>query len=114
MDSDGEREWLEEVLTASVPDLRLAWLLKERFAAIYDSPDREAERRLDVWIDRAAQLRFPGPRPVSPEGSAQLWSQHLMPAPVSAPRARRRSPAPRARPGAARSSLSTAGPRPRS
>ena len=35
---------------ATNPELAVAWLMKEAFAAIYDAPDRaEAERRLEVW-----------------------------------------------------------------
>jgi transposase len=48
--TDRDRQWLEAVFESS-PEMRLAWLIKESFAAIYDSPDRqEAERRLDAWV----------------------------------------------------------------
>ena len=51
--SDSERAWLDEVFDASVPELRLAWVLKEQFAAIYDAPQpscgRAPARRLDVF-----------------------------------------------------------------
>ena len=34
------------------PDVAAAWILKENFAAIYEAGDRkEAERRLDAWIE---------------------------------------------------------------
>lgn len=34
-----------------LPEIGLAWLMKETFAAIYEAPDRsEAERRLDAWV----------------------------------------------------------------
>jgi transposase len=34
------------------PEIAIAWILKEDFAAIYDAPDRaEGERRLDAWIE---------------------------------------------------------------
>lgn len=55
-----ERRRLEELLAVSTPELRLAWLLREAFASIYEAPDRaEAERRLEIWIDHihAAGLR---------------------------------------------------------
>lgn len=46
----GRRDWLDAVFEQS-PEMRLAWLIKESFAAIYDSADRqEAERRLDTWV----------------------------------------------------------------
>ena len=36
----------------ALPEIGVAWLLKEEFAAIYDAPERnEAERRLQVWKD---------------------------------------------------------------
>lgn len=48
--TDEDRLWLEAIFEHS-PEMRLAWLIKESFAAIYDSPDRqEAERRLDTWV----------------------------------------------------------------
>jgi transposase len=37
------------------PEVGVAWLLKEEFAAIYEAADRaEAERRLEVWVDHIA------------------------------------------------------------
>lgn len=58
--SEDERAWLEEVFDASLDELRLAWLLKEQFAAIYDADDRtEGERRLDAWIDHICRAGLP-------------------------------------------------------
>jgi transposase len=48
--TEQEREWLDAVFEQS-PEMQLAWLIKESFAAVYDSSDRqEAERRLDTWV----------------------------------------------------------------
>jgi transposase len=39
-----------EVVFERHPDVAVAWMMKEAFAAIYEAPDRvEAERRLAVW-----------------------------------------------------------------
>ena len=58
--SDSERVWLDEVFDASVDELRLAWQLKEQFAAIYDASDRaEGERMLDAWIDHICAAGLP-------------------------------------------------------
>lgn len=58
--TDSEREWLETVFESSIPELRVAWLLKEQFATIYDAPDRnEAERRLELWIDHITAAGLP-------------------------------------------------------
>lgn len=58
--SETEREWLWEVFEASVDELRLAWVLKELFASIYEAPDRlEAERRLNEWIDAITRAGIP-------------------------------------------------------
>jgi transposase len=57
--SDPERASLTALFEA-IPIIRVAWLLKEEFAAIYDAPDRnEAERRLGVWIDHLNQAGLP-------------------------------------------------------
>lgn len=46
-----EREALLAVFDTA-PEVAVAWILKEDFAAIYEAPDRaEGERRLDAWID---------------------------------------------------------------
>jgi transposase len=38
-------------LFEALPEVGVAWWMKEAFAAIYDAPDRtEAARRLDVWV----------------------------------------------------------------
>lgn len=38
----------------------MAWILKENFAAIYESPDRaEGERRLDAWIEAVEESGLP-------------------------------------------------------
>jgi transposase len=43
-----------------IPEIGVAWLLKEEFAAIYAAPDRtEAERRLEVWIDHIIGADLP-------------------------------------------------------
>lgn len=48
--TDQDRQWLDAVFEQS-PEMRLAWLIKESFSAIYDSADRpEAERRLDTLV----------------------------------------------------------------
>ncbi len=48
--AEHERQWLRTVFDA-VPEIEIAWLMKESFAAIYEAEGRdEAERRLDVWI----------------------------------------------------------------
>ncbi len=55
-----ESEWLQSVFDRAAPEIRLAWLLKEQFAAIYDAPDRaEAERRLEVWVDHIIAAGLP-------------------------------------------------------
>jgi transposase len=69
--SEDEWQWLNTVFDASVPELRLAWLLKEQFAAIYEAPDRdEAARRLGA-LDRSHH-----------RGRAPRIPQHLAPASV--------------------------------
>lgn len=36
-----------------LPEVGIAWMLKEQFANIYEAPDRtEAEKRLELWIDQ--------------------------------------------------------------
>ena len=58
--TEAEREWLWAVFESSVDELRLAWALKELFAAIYEAPDRlEAERRLNEWIDAITRAGIP-------------------------------------------------------
>lgn len=43
-----------------IPEIGVAWLLKEQFAAIYEASDRaEAERRLQVWIDHIIEAGLP-------------------------------------------------------
>lgn len=50
---------LENLFSNSPPEMGLAWLLKESFAAIYESQTREeAERRLDVWISNVEAFRL--------------------------------------------------------
>ncbi|MCA1703103.1 MAG: ISL3 family transposase [Actinobacteria bacterium] len=64
-----ERAVLDALFVLS-PQMGVAWLMKEAFAAIYEAPDRtEAERRLDVWIHNldAAGL----------EELSGLWSKSL-------------------------------------
>lgn len=44
-----EQAHLQEIF-AALPEVGVAWWMKEAFAAIYQAPNRaEAERRLDVW-----------------------------------------------------------------
>src|SRR5581483_10040829 len=46
---DHDRQILEGLFAAE-PQLAVAWLMKEAFAAIYDAPDRaDAERRVAAW-----------------------------------------------------------------
>lgn len=46
-----DREALLAVFDTA-PEVAVAWILKEDFAAIYEAPDRaEGERRLDAWIE---------------------------------------------------------------
>jgi transposase len=47
-------------LFAELPEVGVAWLLKEAFAAIYDAGDRaEAERRLQLWVHHAHESGLP-------------------------------------------------------
>lgn len=47
--TDHERAQLSAVFAAQ-PEIQVAWMMKEAFAAIYQAQDRaEAERRLEVW-----------------------------------------------------------------
>jgi transposase len=49
--SDREREALAAIFE-ELPEIGIAWLMKEAFAAIYEAPNRtEAETRLDTWIE---------------------------------------------------------------
>ena len=75
--SAAEREWLEAVFDASVDELRLAWLLKEEFAAIYDAPDRaEGQRRLEVWIDHITEAGLP--EFINTWRTLQWWSEQIL------------------------------------
>lgn len=57
--SDRERESLSAIFEL-IPEIGLAWLLKEQFAAIYEASDRgEAERRLELWIDHIIEADLP-------------------------------------------------------
>lgn len=48
--AEDEAGFLGELFSA-LPEVGVAWWMKEAFAAIYQSPDREeAERRLEVWV----------------------------------------------------------------
>ena len=41
----------------AIPEIGIAWHLKETFAAIYDAGDRaEAERRLAAWVEMIERL----------------------------------------------------------
>lgn len=56
---DRERDSLAAMFEL-IPEIGVAWLLKEQFAAIYEAPDRaEAERRLEVWIDHIIEADLP-------------------------------------------------------
>jgi transposase len=75
--SGPERAWLEEVFAFSVEELRLAWLLKEQFAAIYDALDRaEAERQLAVWIDHITEAGIP--EFLNTWRTLQWWSEQIL------------------------------------
>lgn len=53
--SETDRDQLDE-LFARHPDIRVAWLLKEAFAEIYNAADRtEAEQQLDLWVYHVEQ-----------------------------------------------------------
>lgn len=44
----------------TLPEVGIAWMLKEQFANIYDAPNRlEAERRLELWLDQITQAGLP-------------------------------------------------------
>ncbi|MDQ3660043.1 MAG: ISL3 family transposase [Actinomycetota bacterium] len=44
----------------TLPEVGIAWMLKEQFALIYDAPDRiEAERRLELWLDQITAAGIP-------------------------------------------------------
>ncbi|MBA2365323.1 MAG: ISL3 family transposase [Actinobacteria bacterium] len=44
----------------ALPEVGIAWMLKEQFALIYDAPDRiEAERRLELWLDQITAAGTP-------------------------------------------------------
>jgi len=50
---------LEQIFEA-LPEVGIAWMLKEQFAVIYDAPDRvEAEKRLELWIDQITAAGIP-------------------------------------------------------
>jgi transposase len=54
-----ERERLD-VLFEAYPEMGVAWLMREAFLAIYDSPDRaEGERRLEVWVSHLPVANLP-------------------------------------------------------
>ena len=75
--TDEERGWLEAVFDASVPELHLAWLLKEEFAAIYEASDRdEAARRLKVWIDHITEAGLP--EFLNTWRQLQWWSEQIL------------------------------------
>jgi transposase len=49
-----------EPIFEALPDVGVAWMLKEQFANIYEAPDRtEAELRLELWIDQITALGIP-------------------------------------------------------
>jgi transposase len=57
--ADRERDSLAAIFEL-IPEIGIAWLLKEQFAAIYKTSDRaEAERRLEVWIDHVIEANLP-------------------------------------------------------
>ena len=57
--SERERESLA-ALFELIPEIGVAWRLKEEFAAIYEAADRaEAERRLELWIDHIIEADLP-------------------------------------------------------
>jgi transposase len=57
--SHRDADALQPVFEA-LPEVGIAWMLKEQFAGIYDAPDRlEAERRLELWLDHITQAGLP-------------------------------------------------------
>jgi transposase len=45
-----------QLVFETLPEVGIAWMLKEQFAVIYDALDRaEAEHRLELWIDRITE-----------------------------------------------------------
>ena len=49
-----------ELVFETLPEVGIAWMLKEQFAVIYDAPDRvEAERRLELWLDLVTVAGIP-------------------------------------------------------
>lgn len=57
--TESQRETLDG-LFADHPEIGLAWLLKETFAAIYQADTRtEAEHRLNLWIHHVGQADLP-------------------------------------------------------
>jgi transposase len=54
--TDHEAESLIAIFSA-MPEIAIAWHVKETFAQIYNAPDRaEAERRLDAWVEMVHRL----------------------------------------------------------
>jgi len=47
-------------LFVALPEVGVAWLMKEAFAGVYEAEDRvEAERRLDVWVENLGAANLP-------------------------------------------------------
>jgi transposase len=65
------------VIFATVPEIAVAYWMKEAFSAIYDAPDRaEAERRLAVWeanLPAAGQSEF-----TRVWGTLQWWREPIL------------------------------------
>ena len=74
--TEPEREALGAIFE-ELPEIGVAWLMKEAFASIYDATDRaEAERRLDVWV---AHLDIAGVEELSGVwGTLQWWREPIL------------------------------------
>jgi transposase len=49
-----------DVLFEAFPEMGVAWLMREAFLSIYESPDRvEAERRLEMWVSHLPVADLP-------------------------------------------------------
>ena len=61
----------------TLPEVGIAWMLKEQFALIYDAPDRiEAERRLELWIDQICEAGLP--EFLNTWRQLQWWSEQIL------------------------------------
>jgi transposase len=66
-----------EPIFEALPEVGIAWMLKEQFAGIYDSPDRtEAEKRLELWIDHIANAAIP--EFINTWRTLQWWREEIL------------------------------------